>query len=184
MKIFGLTISEIYFITGLILLRTLTYNHYICNYGSKKENINELLGKEIPNCWFEVEDIKLLNNNLTIESIKKYMDIFSIEIENINTSADVVKIIKNDSSYTLLYLGEFCTFVFNNCEKIIIEYYKSSGKDSIYYEKRGKAFEKYVKEIVEQLFDNVIGNAKYIDINLRKMELDNLAYLLMLHYIL
>lgn len=54
---------------------------------------------------------------------KKYLELFSVELEDVSTVEDTKKIIKAENNYILMYLGKFCTYIFNECEKLIIEYF-------------------------------------------------------------
>lgn len=175
-NIFGISISDIYNITGLIILRVLMYNEYVYNKNMTSNDKIKFFGTTKPTCWFSVKEISLLNKNIKLERIEKYFELFSMELENVLTVADTKKIIKLDNAYVLMYLGEFCTYIFNQCEKLIIDYFGNTkvNKLDIYYKERGKAFERYVECILKNLYSDVITNAKYIDDKSRKMELDNL----------
>lgn len=175
-NIFGISISDVYNITGLIILRVLIYNDYIYRKNMTCNDRMIFFGTTKPTCWFSAEEINILNKNIELECIKKYLELFSIELEGVSTIEDTKKIIKAENTYILMYLGEFCTYIFNECEKLIIEYFKNLKDNRLdsYYKKRGKSFEKYVRNILINIYDDVITNAKYIDDKSRKMELDNL----------
>lgn len=175
--IFGVSILDIITITFLIILRLNTYNIYnVFKKSIDKKDISKVFGAKDPTCWFSAENINILNKNIKLESIKKYFELFSIELEAVFEEKDTIKIIKENDNYTLIYFEEFCTYIFNECERLIIAYFKKLGGNKLneYYEKRGKSFEKYVRFILENIYDKIIKNAKYIDNISRKMELDNL----------
>lgn len=175
--IFGISILDIINITYLIILRLNTYNIYnVYKERIVKKNIIKVFGTKDPTCWFSAENINIFNKNIKLESIKKYFELFSINIEAISEEKDTIKIIKENDNYTLIYFEEFCTYIFNECERLIITYFKNleGNKLNSYYEKRGKSFEKYVRFILENRYNKIIKNAKYIDNISRKMELDNL----------
>ncbi len=175
--IFGISVSDIYNITGLIIIRILVYNDYLYRKKMTSDDKINFFGTTKPTCWFSPQEINLLNKSIKLENIKKYFKLFSIQLEEISTVEDTKKITKCEDSYVVMYLGEFCTYVFNYCEQLIIEFFGDSKNNNLdsYYKKRGKAFEKYVKDVLGNLYDNVITNAKYIDNKSRKMELDNLV---------
>lgn len=175
-NIFGISISDIYAITGLIILRVLIYNDYIYRKNMTSNDKIIFFGTTKPTCWFSAKEINILNKDIELKCIKKYLEIFSVELENVSTVEDTKKIIKAENNYILVYLREFCTYIFNECEKLIIEYFKNlkDNKLDSYYKKRGKSFERYVRNLLKNIYDDVITNAKYIDDNSRKMELDNL----------
>lgn len=175
-NIFGISISDIYAITGLIILRVLIYNDYIYRKNMTSNYKIIFFGTTKPTCWFSAKEINILNKDIELKCIKKYLEIFSVELENVSTVEDTKKIIKAENNYILVYLREFCTYIFNECEKLIIEYFKNlkDNKLDSYYKKRGKSFERYVRNLLKNIYDDVITNAKYIDDNSRKMELDNL----------
>ena len=175
-NIFGISISDIYDITGLIILRVLIYNDYIYRKNMTSNDRMIFFGTTKPTCWFSAKEINILNKDIELECIKKYLELFSVELEDVSTVEDTKKIIKAENNYILMYLGEFCTYIFNECEKLIIEYFKNlkDNKLDSYYKKRGKSFEKYVRNILRNIYNDVITNAKYIDDKSRKMELDNL----------
>ena len=127
-----------------------------------------------PTCLFKSTDLNIMIEDIKEETIQKYLDIFSININQISSSEDTKKIIEYDNEYVFPFLNEFCTFLFNDCEKRIIDYYKNNNKHEKYYLARGKAFEKYVNNILKNMYSDVKTNVNYIDNENRKMELDNL----------
>lgn len=175
-NIFGMSISDIYNITALIIIRVLVYNDYL--YKRKMTSNDRIIffGTVKPTCWFSAQEINLLNKDIELQNIKKYLELFSVDLDDISTMEDTKRIIKYEDNYVLMYLKEFCTYIFNYCEQLIIKYFRDPKINDldIYYKKRGKAFEEYVKNILKILYDDVITNAKYIDDKSRKMEVDNL----------
>ena len=111
-----------------------------------------------------IDRLKILDSAITEE---QSIDIFGISISDIYDITGLIilrVLIYNDYVYR------------KKCEKLIIEYFKNlkDNKLDSYYKKRGKSFEKYVRNILINIYDDVITNAKYIDDKSRKMELDNL----------
>lgn len=175
-KIFGISISDIYIITSIIILRVLLYNHHLSEKNmTSNERIN-FFGTTKPTCWFTAKELQRFNSSIDVEIINDYLKFFSIDLDEISREEDTKKILSYNQKYMVMYLGEFCTFIFNNCEQNIINYFKNENEVNLnlYYKKRGKSFEKYVKGILNILYPKIISNAKYIDVNSRQMELDNL----------
>lgn len=140
--IFGISISDIYNITALIIIRVLVYNDYLYRKKMTSNDKINFFGTVKPTCWFSPEEINLLNKNIELKSIKKYFNIFSVDLESISTVEDTKRIIKFGESYALMYLGEFCTYIFNFCEQLTIKYFKNPKINNLdnYYKKKGKIF--------------------------------------------
>ncbi|MBE5822389.1 MAG: hypothetical protein E7311_07395 [Clostridiales bacterium] len=177
-NIFGLTIREIYIISRAILLRVILYNSFYV-----KQNITENARKKIfndinPKESFRAEDIiNLLRKgyNIDLKKIKKYLELFSVDIEKIEEYKDIFKLIKTNDSYTMLFLSEFVSMLFEYCEIKVKEYYSNIGEENEYYSKRGKNFEEYVYQILKIVFNDIRRNETYISNDNKKMEIDNLV---------
>lgn len=53
---------------------------------------------------------------------------------------DIKRIVKSEDCYTVMYLGEFCTYIFNYCEQLIIKYFGKPEANELdnYYKKEEK----------------------------------------------
>lgn len=174
--IFGISICDIYNITGLIILRILLYNDYILHQKTMTYERLKFFGKTEVDCFFTAQELQKLNSDITINKIRMYLDVFSIELDKISKVEDTKRIINMKGKYVVMYMKEFCTFVFNYCENCIIDYLRKIDKKLLqdYYDKRGSVFEKYVKNVVGIIYPNVLSKVKYVDNKSRKMEIDNL----------
>lgn len=175
-KIFGISIFDIYNITALIILRVLLYNDYIYYYKMTSNERLSFFGSVRPKCSFTAEELHKLNSDIDINKINTYLDLFSINLDEISKVEDTKRIINNKNRYVVMFMNEFCTFLFNYCEFCIIDYLFKTDHNKLddYYDKRGSVFEEYVKNILNIIFSNVLSNAVYIDDKSRKMEIDNL----------
>lgn len=176
-KIFEISIEDIYNITALIILRQVAYNVYFVSKDFTSNDRYLFFGETTPDIWYSIENLSQLNSNITLETFKKYFNMFSIDINNISSQDNIFKILKNKDKFCVLYLSEYVNQLFYICEEKIINYYKNISNNQLieYYKRRGTYFEKAVNNMLKELYPDVYSNLRYISNDKKNMEIDNLV---------
>jgi hypothetical protein len=176
-NIFGITIDEIKTILNAIFIRVLIYNETQINE-EKAKNYKELCDNEL-SCFFNSEDISKLIPDIKKESIKTFLNFFTVDFDEINEIKDVYKIIEIDNVYVIYSIHDLFSNFFAILEEDVINYYKEKRIDpEAYRKKRGEEFEKIVYNFTDNYFSNnkTHLNRYYLFEN-KKQELDVLQYL-------
>lgn len=121
-NIFGTSISDIYDITGLIILRVLIYNDYIYRKNMTSNDRMIFFGTTKPTCWFSAKEINILNKDIELECIKKYLELFSVELESVSTVEDTKNIIRDPYVLEFLGLEGNTSFYEKDLEQAIIDH--------------------------------------------------------------
>ena len=136
-----------------IIKRIITYNNLVLD--NKGEEYNFYLTKDEIYTYLTIPTTE-------IETIIEFI---SIDLNNINDERDCFNLIKFDNdSYTLIFIWDFLYYLYDKIETKIKE--NSNEKQlSIYYNNRGKIFEKQCTQEIKFAFKNkeIYKNVYYIN---------------------
>ena len=152
-KIFNFDFENMISLIKAIIKRIITYNNLVLD--NKGEEYNFYLTKDE------------IYTHLTIPTteIETIIEFISIDLNNINDERDCFNLIKFDNdSYTLIFIWDFLYYLYDKIETKIKE--NSNEKQlSIYYNNRGKIFEKQCTQEIKFAFKNkeIYKNVYYIN---------------------
>ena len=136
-----------------IIKRIITYNNLVLN--NKGEEYNFYLTKDEIYTYLTIPTTE----------IDTIIEFISIDLNNINDERDCFNLIKfNNDSYTLIFIWDFLYYLYDKIETKIKE--NSNEKQlSIYYNNRGKIFEKQCTQEIKLAFKNkeIYKNVYYIN---------------------
>ena len=136
-----------------IIKRIITYNNFVLD--NKGKEYNFYLTK------YEIYTYLTIPTN----EIDPIIEFISIDLNNINDERDCFNLIKfNSDSYTLIFIWDFLYYLYDKIETRIKE--NSNEKQlSIYYNNRGKIFEKQCIQEIRLAFKNkeIYKNVYYIN---------------------
>lgn len=177
---FDLNFFEFSTISHLIIFRIMLYNiyHYFLINELMDEKLesafNEVFHKKL-SIWFNAEELTKLNSEIDLNLIQKYLDFYSIEVENIKSNIDPFKIIKSELGYTVIFLHDYSYNLYQTMEDNFIQSFHGDSKLSFSYGKlRGEMFEKYTYMLLKDFIstDKIHKNYFYKDIDGKTSELD------------
>lgn len=152
-KIFNFDFENMISLIKAIIKRIITYNNLVLD--NKGEEYNFYLTKDEIYTYLTIPTTEI---ETTIEFI-------SIDLNNINDERDCFNLIKFDNdSYTLIFIWDFLYYLYDKIETKIKE--NSNEKQlSIYYNNRGKIFEKQCTQEIKFAFKNkeIYKNVYYIN---------------------
>lgn len=136
-----------------IIKRIITYNNLVLD--NKGEEYNFYLTKDEIYTYLTIPTTE----------IDTIIEFISIDLNNINDERDCFNLIKFDNdSYTLIFIWDFLYYLYDKIETKIKE--NSNEKQlSIYYNNRGKIFEKQCTQEIKFAFKNkeIYKNVYYIN---------------------
>lgn len=152
-KIFNFDFENMISLIKAIIKRIITYNNLVLN--NKGEEYNFYLTKDEIYTYLTIPTTE-------IDTIFEFI---SIDLNNINDERDCFNLIKfNNDSYTLIFIWDFLYYLYDKIETKIKE--NSNEKQlSIYYNNRGKIFEKQCTQEIKLAFKNkeIYKNVYYIN---------------------
>lgn len=152
-KIFNFDFENMISLIKAIIKRIITYNNLVLD--NKGEEYNFYLTKDEIYTYLTIPTTE-------IETIIEFI---SIDLNNINDERDCFNLIKFDNdSYTLIFIWDFLYYLYDKIETKIKE--NSNEKQlSIYYNNRGKIFEKQCTQEIKFAFKNkeIYKNVYYIN---------------------
>lgn len=152
-KIFNFDFENMISLIKAIIKRIITYNNLVLD--NKGEEYNFYLTKDEIYTYLTIPTTE-------IETIIEFI---SIDLNNINDERDCLNLIKFDNdSYTLIFIWDFLYYLYDKIETKIKE--NSNEKQlSIYYNNRGKIFEKQCTQEIKFAFKNkeIYKNVYYIN---------------------
>ena len=152
-KIFNFDFENMISLIKAIIKRIITYNNLVLD--NKGEEYNFYLTKDEIYTYLTIPTTE-------IETIIEFI---SIDLNNINDERDCFNLIKfNNDSYTLIFIWDFLYYLYDKIETKIKE--NSNEKQlSIYYNNRGKIFEKQCTQEIKFAFKNkeIYKNVYYIN---------------------
>lgn len=152
-KIFNFDFENMISLIKAIIKRIITYNNLVLD--NKGEEYNFYLTKDEIYTYLTIPTTE-------IETIIEFI---SIDLNNINDERDCFNLIKFDNdSYTLIFIWDFSYYLYDKIETKIKE--NSNEKQlSIYYNNRGKIFEKQCTQEIKFAFKNkeIYKNVYYIN---------------------
>ena len=152
-KIFNFDFENMISLIKAIIKRIITYNNLVLD--NKGEEYNFYLTKDEIYTYLTIPTTE-------IETIIEFI---SIDLNNINDERDCFNLIKFDNdSYTLIFIWDFSYYLYDKIETKIKE--NSNEKQlSIYYNNRGKTFEKQCTQEIKFAFKNkeIYKNVYYIN---------------------
>ena len=152
-KIFNFDFENMISLIKAIIKRIITYNNLVLD--NKGEEYNFYLTKDEIYTYLTIPTTE-------IETIIEFI---SIDLNNINDERDCFNLIKfNNDSYTLIFIWDFLYYLYDKIETKIKE--NSNEKQlSIYYNNRGKIFEKQCTQEIKLAFKNkeIYKNVYYIN---------------------
>lgn len=152
-KIFNFDFENMISLIKAIIKRIITYNNLVLD--NKGEEYNFYLTKDE------------IYTHLTIPTteIETIIEFISIDLNNINDERDCFNLIKFDNdSYTLIFIWDFLYYLYDKIE-IKIKENSNEKQLSIYYNNRGKIFEKQCTQEIKFAFKNkeIYKNVYYIN---------------------
>ena len=152
-KIFNFDFENMISLIKAIIKRIITYNNLVLD--NKGEEYNFYLTKDEIYTYLTIPTTE-------IETIIEFI---SIDLNNINDERDCFNLIKfNNDSYTLIFIWDFLYYLYDKIETEVKE--NSNEKQlSIYYNNRGKIFEKQCIQEIRLAFKNkeIYQNVYYIN---------------------
>ena len=152
-KIFNFDFENMISLIKAIIKRIITYNNLVLD--NKGEEYNFYLTKDEIYTYLTI----------TTTEIDTIIEFISIDLNNINDERDCFNLIKFDNdSYTLIFIWDFLYYLYDKIETKIKE--NSNEKQlSIYYNNRGKIFEKQCTQEIKFAFKNkeIYKNVYYIN---------------------
>ena len=152
-KIFNFDFENMISLIKAIIKRIITYNNLVLN--NKGEEYNFYLTKDEIYTYLTIPTTE----------IDTIIEFISIDLNNINDERDCFNLIKfNNDSYTLIFIWDFLYYLYDKIETKIKE--NSNEKQlSIYYNNRGKIFEKQCTQEIKLAFKNkeIYKNVYYIN---------------------
>lgn len=152
-KIFNFDFENMISLIKAIIKRIITYNNLVLD--NKGEEYNFYLTKDEIYTYLTIPTTE----------IDTIIEFISIDLNNINDERDCFYLIKFDNdSYTLIFIWDFLYYLYDKIETKIKE--NSNEKQlSIYYNNRGKIFEKQCTQEIKFAFKNkeIYKNVYYIN---------------------
>lgn len=152
-KIFNFDFENMISLIKAIIKRIITYNNLVLD--NKGEEYNFYLTKDEIYTYLTIPTTE----------IDTIIEFISIDLNNINDERDCFNLIKFDNdSYTLIFIWDFLYYLYDKIETKIKE--NSNEKQlSIYYNNRGKTFEKQCTQEIKFAFKNkeIYKNVYYIN---------------------
>jgi hypothetical protein len=136
-----------------IIKRIITYNNLVLDNKGKEYN------------FYLTKDEIYTYLTIPTTEIDQIIEFVSIDLNNINDKRDCFNLIKfNNDNYTLIFIWDFLYYLYDKIETKIKE--NSNEKQlSIYYNNRGKIFEKQCTQEIQLAFKNkgIYKNVYYIN---------------------
>lgn len=152
-KIFNFDFENMIALIKAIIKRIIIYNNFVL--ANKGKEYSFYLTKD------EIYTYLTIPTN----EIDTIIEFISIDLNNINDERDCFNLIKfNNDSYTLIFIWDFLYYLYDKIETKIKE--NSNEKQlSIYYNNRGKIFEKQCTQEIRLAFKNkeIYKNVYYIN---------------------
>ena len=152
-KIFNFDFKNMIALIKAIIKRIITYNNLVLDNKGKEYN------------FYLTKDEIYTYLTIPTTEIEHIIEFVSIDLNNINDKRDCFNLIKfNNDSYTLIFIWDFLYYLYDKIETKIKE--NSSEKQlSIYYNNRGKIFEKQCTQEIQLAFKNkeIYKNVYYIN---------------------
>lgn len=152
-KIFNFDFENMISLIKAIVKRIITYNNLVLD--NKGEEYNFYLTKDEIYTYLTIPTTE----------IDTIIEFISINLNNINDERDCFNLIKfSNDSYTLIFIWDFLYYLYDKIETKIKE--NSNEKQlSIYYNNRGKIFEKQCTQEIRLAFKNkeIYKNVYYIN---------------------
>ena len=152
-KIFNFDFKNMIALIKAIIKRIITNNNLVLDNKGKEYN------------FYLTKDEIYTYLTIPTTEIEQIIEFVSIDLNNINDKRDCFNLIKfNNDSYTLIFVWDFLYYLYDKIETKIKE--NSSEKQlSIYYNNRGKIFEKQCTQEIQLSFKNkeIYKNVYYIN---------------------
>ena len=152
-KIFNFDFENMIALIKAIIKRIITYNNLVLDNKGKEYN------------FYLTKDEIYTYLTISTTEIDQIIEFISIDLNYINDERDCFNLIKfNNDSYTLIFIWDFLYYLYDKIETKIKE--NSSEKQlSIYYNNRGKIFEKQCTQEIKLAFKNkeIYKNVYYIN---------------------
>ena len=152
-KIFNFDFKNMIALIKAIIKRIITYNNLVLDNKGKEYN------------FYLTKDEIYTYLTIPTTEIEQIIEFVSIDLNNINDKRDCFNLIKfNNDSYTLIFVWDFLYYLYDKIETKIKE--NSNEKQlSIYYNNRGKIFEKQCTQEIKLAFKNkeIYKNVYYIN---------------------
>ena len=152
-KIFNFDFKNMIALIKAIIKRIITYNNLVLDNKGKEYN------------FYLTKDEIYTYLTIPTTEIDQIIEFVSIVLNNINDKRDCFNLIKfNNDNYTLIFIWDFLYYLYDKIETKIKE--NSNEKQlSIYYNNRGKIFEKQCTQEIQLAFKNkgIYKNVYYIN---------------------
>lgn len=152
-KIFNFDFENMIALIKAIIKRIITYNNLVLDNKGKEYN------------FYLTKDEIYTYLTISTTEIDQIIEFISIDLNYINDERDCFNLIKfNNDSYTLIFIWDFLYYLYDKIETKIKE--NSNEKQlSIYYNNRGKIFEKQCTQEIKLAFKNkeIYKNVYYIN---------------------
>ena len=152
-KIFNFDFKNMIALIKAIIKRIITYNNLVLDNKGKEYN------------FYLTKDEIYTYLTIPTTEIDQIIEFVSIDLNNINDKRDCFNLIKfNNDNYTLIFIWDFLYYLYDKIETKIKE--NSNEKQlSIYYNNRGKIFEKQCTQEIQLAFKNkgIYKNVYYIN---------------------
>ena len=152
-KIFNFDFKNMIALIKVIIKRIITYNNLVLDNKGKEYN------------FYLTKDEIYTYLTIPTTEIDQIIEFVSIDLNNINDKRDCFNLIKfNNDNYTLIFIWDFLYYLYDKIETKIKE--NSNEKQlSIYYNNRGKIFEKQCTQEIQLAFKNkgIYKNVYYIN---------------------
>ncbi len=152
-RIFKFDFGNMIALIKAIIKRIIIYNNLVLD--NKEKEYNFYLTKD--------EIYKYLT--ISTAEIDQIIEFVSIDLNNINDERDCFNLIKfNNDSYTLIFIWDFLYYLYDKIETKIKEN-SNENQLNIYYNNRGKIFEKRCTQEIRLAFKNkeIYKNVYYIN---------------------
>lgn len=152
-KIFNFDFENMIALIKAIIKKIIIYNNFVLDNKGKEYN------------FYLTKDEIYTYLTIPTNEIDPIIEFISIDLNNINDERDCFNLIKfNNDSYTLIFIWDFLYYLYDKIETRIKE--NSNEKQlSIYYNNRGKIFEKQCIQEIRLAFKNkeIYKNVYYIN---------------------
>lgn len=152
-RIFNFDFENMIAVIEAIIKRSIIYNNLVLDNKGKEYN------------FYITKDEIYTYLTIPTTEIDPIIEFISIDLNNINDERDCFNLIKfNNDSYTLIFIWDFLYYLYDKIETEVKE--NSNEKQlSIYYNNRGKIFEKQCIQEIRLAFKNkeIYQNVYYIN---------------------